>query len=179
MGMEGVQQTRHRGVQDRVRGFNKRILNPFMLRFAGRPLAPYGVVRHVGRRTGTEYDTPVLVGRSGDRFVVPLPYGTDADWYRNVRAADGATVVWQGSAYRATEPRLTDPSTVPKAFPEWMDRLVDAGAAQQYLRLERGEEIPEVYRDVTETHPARPAVVGAAGAALLVGVLWRATRRLG
>lgn len=179
MGMEGAHKSRYREVQDRVRDLNKRVLNPATLRLAGRRGVPYGVVRHTGRKSGETYDTPVLVGTSGDRFVVPLIYGTDVDWYRNVRAADGATVVWQGNAYRVTAPRLTEPATVPEAFPAWMHQLTELGGADQYLRLERGQEVPEEYRDVTQKYPARPAVVGLAGTgvALLAGTLWRVRNR--
>ncbi len=32
-------------------------------------------------------------------FVVELTYGPEVDWYRNVLAAGGCTLVWHGKAY--------------------------------------------------------------------------------
>lgn len=161
----------YRRIRDRVRVFNKRSLNPVTLRFAGRRFSPYGVVRHIGRRSGRTYDTPVVVATSGDWFVVPLPYGIDVDWYQNVRAADECTILYQGSAYRGVSPRLVDPAAVPEAFPEWVHRLVRRGGAGQYLRVKRGEAVPEVYREVTEEHPVEPLVAGVAVLFLLGAVV--------
>lgn len=175
--MEGSQVSRYRQVQDRMRVFNKRLLNPFAIRFAGRPFAPYGIVRHVGRRSGQRYDTPVLVSTVGDQFVIPLPYGTDVDWYRNVRAADECTVVYGGSAYRAESPRLVDPAAVPDAFPDWQEWFVRQAGANQFLRMDRGEEVPMEYREVTREYPAGPAVAGVAGAVLVAGIVRRAAKR--
>jgi deazaflavin-dependent oxidoreductase (nitroreductase family) len=161
-------------VQDRVRVFNKHVLNPLTLRFAGRPGVPYGVVRHVGRRSGRGYDTPVLVGTVEDTFVVPLPYGSDVDWYRNVRAADGCTVVFRGRAYRAESPELIPPSEAERAFPDWLNGAIQRAGAERYLRLERGNERPDAYRTFTGRHLAAPALAVLAGVVLLAVLsLWR------
>lgn len=159
-----------RWLRDRVRVFNKWVLNPVTLRLAGRPLVPYGLVRHEGRRSGRTYDTPVLVGTAGDRLLIPLLYGPDVDWAWNVRAADGCTVAWQGTAYRATSPELVDLDAGRAAFPGWSHRLVAAAGAERYLRLDRGEAVPEQYRDFTSAHSAGPVVAAAAVLALLTVV---------
>lgn len=175
--MAGETESRYRQAQDRVREFNKRTLNPATMRLAGRRGVPYGIVRHVGRRSGERYDTPVLVGTRGDRFVVPLPYGTDVDWYRNVRAADECVVVYGGRAYRAESPRLVSPAAVSEAFPAWQRGLIERAGADQYLRMDRAEELPAEYRDATREHPAGPALAGLAGTALAAWLLWRVARR--
>ena len=76
----------------KVAHFNKRVTN----RISG-PLAPhlpgFGVVGHVGRTSGRRYETPVNVFRRPGGFVIALTYGTQADWVRNVLAADGCTLV--------------------------------------------------------------------------------------
>ncbi|NHN58788.1 MULTISPECIES: nitroreductase family deazaflavin-dependent oxidoreductase [Halorussus] len=177
--MAGETEARDRQARDRVRDVNKRYLNPAAMRLAGRRGMPYGIVRHVGRRSGERYDTPVLVGTRGDRFVVPLPYGTDTDWYRNVRAADECVVIYGGHAYRAESPRLAAPAAVSGVFPAWQRRLIERAGADQYLRMDRAEELPAEYRGATERHPAGPAVAGLAGAALAAWVLWRVARNRG
>lgn len=80
-----------RWLTDPLRRF-QRCVNPLVLTFAGRH-GPYGVVRHVGRRSGRQYTTPVAVRMLGDDFIVPLPYSTATDWWRNLAAAGGLIVL--------------------------------------------------------------------------------------
>lgn len=162
----------HRRLQDRLRVVNKHVLNPVLLRLAGRRYVPYGLVRHEGRRSGRTYDTPVLVGTTGDRVVVPLIYGADTDWCRNVRAAGECTVLWQGRAYRATSPRLVEPGEAPGAFPGWAHPLIRAAGAREYLAMDRGPEVPEEYDAVAGDHPAWPVAVGLAAILALVVLAW-------
>jgi hypothetical protein len=71
--------------------FNKSFLNPLMLRMASRRRTYYAALRHVGRRSGRTYVTPVVAKLASDHTVViPLPYGADTDWCRNLLAAGGA-----------------------------------------------------------------------------------------
>jgi hypothetical protein len=44
-----------------IRLFNRVVLNPIVLAFAGRAGMPYGVLYHVGRDSGRCYATPLLV----------------------------------------------------------------------------------------------------------------------
>jgi len=46
-------------ILDRVRVFNKRYFNRFSRRFAGKAHGPFALIRHVGYKTGTVYETPV------------------------------------------------------------------------------------------------------------------------
>ncbi|SFW55287.1 nitroreductase family deazaflavin-dependent oxidoreductase [Amycolatopsis australiensis] len=65
------------------------------------PWAPgFGMIVHKGRKSGREYRTPVNVFRTPGGFVVALTYGPDADWVKNVLAADGATVITRRRNYR-------------------------------------------------------------------------------
>jgi deazaflavin-dependent oxidoreductase (nitroreductase family) len=90
--------------------FTKRVVNPLTRRFAGR-LAWFGIVTHVGRRSGRVYHTPLNVFRHGDGYVFALTYGPDVDWVRNVRAAGGCTMRSGGRTVRLTDPQLVhDPS---------------------------------------------------------------------
>ena len=90
--------------------FTKRVVNPLTRRFADR-LPWFGLVRHVGRRSGTTYHTPLNVFRRGDGYVFALTYGPDVDWVRNVIAAGGCTMRTRGRAVRLVDPQLVhDPS---------------------------------------------------------------------
>ena len=54
---------------------------------------PHALVRHVGRRTGRTYETPLLLARIPDGFVTELTYGPGVDWYRNITAAGRCVVI--------------------------------------------------------------------------------------
>jgi hypothetical protein len=79
----------------------------------------------------------------GDGFVIPLLYGADVDWCRNVLAADGCTLRWHEGEYRLDRPELISPEVALEAFP-WVQRLVFAsGGVRQYLWLHERVEISE------------------------------------
>jgi deazaflavin-dependent oxidoreductase (nitroreductase family) len=93
----------------RVMGPISKLLNSPMSRLAGR--RQFGVVaevRHVGRRSGRTYRTTVNASIHGDVAVIPLTFGNQSDWSRNVRAAGGCTVRMKGRTYDATHPELLD-----------------------------------------------------------------------
>lgn len=71
-------------------------LNPLTSRAARSGRGPFSLVRHVGRRSGRVRETPVILARTADGFVVELTYGPKVDWYRNIVAAGGCTVVHRG-----------------------------------------------------------------------------------
>ena len=95
-------------VRDAVRVFNKYLLNPAMLRLAGRKHWYATAIRHTERRSGKSYTTPVVADRVADGFVVPLPYGTHVDWLRNVLASDPATIRVGGQTYEVAHPKIID-----------------------------------------------------------------------
>jgi hypothetical protein len=99
-------------VVNRVRRFNRAVTNPRVLRTAGSPGAPASVIRHVGRVSGREYETPVGPFEVGDHFVIALPYGPGADWVRNVLAQGSAMLVHEGRTVPIHFPRSFQPRTL-------------------------------------------------------------------
>ena len=63
-------------------------------------------IRHVGRRSGKSYVTPVTAHMHGDVLLIALTFGSQSDWSRNVRAAGGCSIRINGREYRATDPEL-------------------------------------------------------------------------
>src|SRR5215213_5136576 len=102
----------------RIRAFNKHIFNRLIRTFAGRSRTPFAVIRHVGRRSGTAYETPIIVEPLGDAFVFALTYGPEVDWYRNVLAAGHSTLLWHGRAYALEKPEPIAVETGLSAFPQ-------------------------------------------------------------
>lgn len=89
----------------------QRAFEPVPRSLAGRRSFPlWAVVHHRGRRSGTEYATPVAVVPTADKslILIGLPWGTTTNWARNVVAADGATITWKGRDQSTTAPRIVD-----------------------------------------------------------------------
>lgn len=89
--------------------FNSRYTNNLTRPFAG-VLPFFGIVEHVGRKTGRRYRSPVNVFKHGDRVVFALTYGPDAHWVHNVLAPGECTLVTRGRRLHLVEPRrFSDP----------------------------------------------------------------------
>ena len=92
-----------------VMGPLTRVLNPVIMNLAGRRhFRMAAQVHHVGRRSGKSYVTPAGARLAGDTFVIPLTFGNQSDWSRNVRAAGGCSIRLDGTDYRAVQPELAD-----------------------------------------------------------------------
>ena len=74
----------------------------------GPPARHRGAVRHVGRKSGRRYVTPVGAGLTGGIMVIPLTFGNQSEWSRNIRAADGGSVRLNGVDYQVSKPELAD-----------------------------------------------------------------------
>ena len=83
-----------------------RATKPIVLRSAGQAGVSTSVVRHVGRSSGREYETPVAALPTDDGFVIALPYGPDTDWLKNVLASGSATIVDQGTTHLVDRPEV-------------------------------------------------------------------------
>jgi deazaflavin-dependent oxidoreductase (nitroreductase family) len=71
----------------------------------------FGVLEHVGRRSGTVRRTPLNVFRHDNRYVIALTYGPDVQWVANVLAAGECRIRTRGRWVRLVEPRrFSDPS---------------------------------------------------------------------
>lgn len=74
------------------------------MRTAGKEESPTSFVRHVGRRSGRTYETPVVAVGHDESFLIALPYGDRTDWMKNVLAGGAATVVSHGQMYEVDHP---------------------------------------------------------------------------
>lgn len=122
-----------------VRHFNRAVTNPRMQRDAGTPGAYASVVRHVGRRSGRPYETPVVVVPADDGFLIALPYGTTADWLRNVLAAGTATLVHEGSEVDVDSPEVVPLADVEHLFPADQLPTLHRFRVRQALQVRKAE----------------------------------------
>lgn len=95
--------------------FNKRVTNPIQRRWAPY-VAPWAMVEHVGRKSGTRYSIPVLAWVDGDKVSIVLGYGRNSDWVRNVEAAGGFEMTRRGQHLHVVNPRVvaSDSPTSPQ-----------------------------------------------------------------
>lgn len=117
------------------REINKRYVNPLMLKFAGRRCSPQAVVCHKGRKSARSYTTPVVVEPITDGFIIPLPYGTDVDWCRNILAAGECTIQWHGKRYAVVEPALINVEEVIAELTPVRRRLFSMIGVKQVLKV--------------------------------------------
>jgi hypothetical protein len=119
----------------RMRFFSKRAINPVVLRFAGSRHSPFAVIRHVGRRSGRVYETPLLVAPLQDGFVIEMTYGLEVDWYRNVVAAGECRLLWRGREYARNEFGPIDVKTALPTFPLLLRLPLQLFGAQHFVRM--------------------------------------------
>jgi deazaflavin-dependent oxidoreductase (nitroreductase family) len=90
---------------------------------AGRRLLPlYAVIEHHGRKSGATYRTPIVARRTDGGFVLPVPFGPNTNWVRNVLAAGEATITWKGGSHPVTAPRLVDLAAATPSLSGFMRR---------------------------------------------------------
>ena len=117
-----------------VRRAATRFIDPVLRPFATR-LPMFGVLTHVGRKTGRIYRTPINLFRHGDDYLFFLTYGSDVQWVKNVLAAGTCSVQTGGRVVALVEPQLiTDPELRPAPqLVRFVERRI-AGATQ-YVRM--------------------------------------------
>ena len=135
--------TKSPGVQRAVRRMNKVCWNPKAMETAGTPGSSASVVHHVGRRSGTTYDTPVVPVATEDGFVVALPYGTRADWVQNVLAAGRASITHNGATHEVDRPEVVPTSSVDVYFGESERKVHRSFRVDESLRLRHVEGASE------------------------------------
>lgn len=126
----------------RMATFNRHVTNRLLGGVATR-LPGFGVVLHVGRRSGRQYRTPVNVFRTPNGYVLALTYGSGAEWVKNVVAANGCALVTRGMTHRLSRPRLFRDDS--RAMMPLVVRLV--------LRVARVNEFLELDRDADAVGP--------------------------
>lgn len=93
----------------RLARFNRHVTNPIQRLWAG--WAPtFGILEHVGRKSGKPYRTPLTVFPTDAGVAILLTYGPDRDWLKNITATGVATLRRHGRTLQ-----LADPQVVTKA----------------------------------------------------------------
>lgn len=88
-----------------VARFNRRFLNPLLLRVAGH-LPGFAIVSHTGRKSGRAYRTPVNAFRTDGGYIIALTYGSESDWVKNVLTAGSCELLTRGRRVRLFDPHI-------------------------------------------------------------------------
>jgi deazaflavin-dependent oxidoreductase (nitroreductase family) len=105
------------------------------MRSAGTDKSSTSIVRHVGRRSGRPYETPVVVVEEGDTFLIALPYGERTDWMKNVLASGNGAVVTHGRTYEVDQPQVISMTDATKCFQPKEQKLHRRFAVNACLQL--------------------------------------------
>jgi deazaflavin-dependent oxidoreductase (nitroreductase family) len=114
--------------------FNKRVTNRVQLRWA-HVLPGYGILEHTGRKSGRAFRTPVNVFATPGGFVIPIAYGTQSDWVRNVLAAGGGHLVHRRVRYALRDPQVLTGGAGRPLLPRPFRALTKLVRAEDVLRV--------------------------------------------
>ncbi|OLT40731.1 hypothetical protein BJF85_05985 [Saccharomonospora sp. CUA-673] len=122
-------------LQDLIRQFSKHYVTPMVLPNAGGAGDGNAVVHHRGRTSGREYATPVTPMPVEGGFLVALPYTARVDWARNVLAAGGATVDFDGASHEVTDPAVVRYADIAHLLSPSSRLVAKVFALEEFLRL--------------------------------------------
>ena len=105
-------------------------------------LPGFGILTHVGRKSGKVYRTPINVFRASDRFIIALTYSSQSEWVKNVLAAGGCELQTRGKKHQLSAPKVVhDPTR--RLFPIPVRLVLGIVGADEYMELSvRSVSIP-------------------------------------
>jgi len=115
-------------------------MRPLALRSAGQEGSNTSVIRHVGRRSGRTYETPVVAVQHDDSFLIALPYGQRTDWLKNVLDKGSATIVTNGHTYDVDQPEVVPMAEATACFRPREQRMHRQFHVDSALQLRQGLE---------------------------------------
>ena len=133
--------SRNEAIRSRMRRMNalmnKQMLADGDLANVGQPGGPASLVRHVGRTSGNPYETPVQAFAVQDTYLIPLAYGSDSDWVKNVVAAGGAEIVSDGDIVATTDPEIVSAAWALPLIPSKHHSMTKLLGIDEFIRLRR------------------------------------------
>lgn len=120
---------------DFIKRFNRNVLNPIMLDYAGTHGFYASALHHLGRKTGTPYSTPVYATPIPDGFIIPLSYGTDMDWLKNVMADGTARLDFHGVSHHTESPEIIPASVAESYIPRALYNRMRYYGIDYFLQL--------------------------------------------
>jgi len=106
-------------------------------------LPGFGILTHVGRRSGKVYRTPVNVFRASDGFIIALTYSSQSEWVKNVLAAGGCELKTRRRKYQLSAPNVVrDPTR--RQFPLPVRVVLRIVGADEYMEFSTFSPVAQV-----------------------------------
>ena len=118
-----------------MRDVNRVLTNPILGTVAWL-VPPLAVVHHAGRKTGRPYRTPVVAFRSDAGFVIPMTYGRDVDWARNIVRANECELERMGRRVALRDPRIVGFDRAKRRLPAALRPFFRAADFPGYVLLD-------------------------------------------
>lgn len=100
-------------------------------------LPGFGILTHVGRKSGKVYRTPANVFRAANGYIIALTYSSQSEWVKNVLAAGGCELKSSGHKYHLSAPSVVrDPTR--RRFPIPVRLVLKLVGADEYMELAIG-----------------------------------------
>jgi deazaflavin-dependent oxidoreductase (nitroreductase family) len=95
----------------------------------------WGILRHTGRKSGQAYATPIVVWRTAHGFLIPIPFGAQTQWVKNVLAAEGAGLRWRGRELHVNQAEVVDWAAVRGDWPAVLRTVIPVIGITSFMRL--------------------------------------------
>ena len=97
-------------------------------------LPGFGILTHLGRKSGKVYRTPINVFRASNDFIIALTYSSQSEWVKNVLAAGGCELKTRGKKYQLSSPNVVhDPTR--RRFPIPVRLVLRIVGVDEYMEL--------------------------------------------
>jgi len=113
--------------------FNIVVTNKITGLFAGW-LPGFGILTHIGRKSGKIYTTPINVFRAPNGFVIALTYSSQSEWVKNVLALGRCELQARGRKYQLSSPTVVHDSSR-RRFPFPVRIVLTLVGADEYFEL--------------------------------------------
>jgi deazaflavin-dependent oxidoreductase (nitroreductase family) len=113
---------------------NRNLTNRVTSRFAGK-IPPFVLLEHRGRKSGTVYQTPLLLFHRGSSLLVVLTYGERTDWLRNLQAAGGGVVIERHRRIGVSDPVVESGPAALGQLPRPVRLFMNLLGVDQVVRL--------------------------------------------
>lgn len=104
--------------------------------FAGSKIGPFSKLIHKGRKSGKTFHTPVVATYVGDMVIIPLSYGDQVDWLRNILVAKGCEIIYRKKRMTTMNPEVVSGESALSLLPEKRRRLFDRFKLEKFLKLQ-------------------------------------------
>lgn len=116
-----------------------RLSAPLARPLAGRRFVTvWATVEYKGRKSGKRYRIPLALHRTADGFIFPIAFGRGTQWPRNVVAAGGCTMRWNGRTFEVTDPVIVGADVGIPAFAQFERPILRAIRTERFVIVHGG-----------------------------------------